>query len=359
MKKILMFCLILGFQKTIKAQCDIAQKLVSISPSSISVGQSAEIKFSIGNAGSGTCTYNVGAIRVILSIPSKGFAYQEISSPVSGQGEYFTWTYNATNNVVVGINHTAIPSGAFESDVAIRVVGTTSTTAASNLNINILDGSSNKLTSNDPSSNKLVVSLSPLPVRLISFVGKSTTKGNELTWKVSSEQNFSHYEVEKSNNAKNFSQIGKVTGTGNSKENLSYSFLDVLNNSGMIPGANAISQTNDLAYFRLKMVDVDGKSAFSKVIFIENEIGKSTVGEFYPNPVIGNEISIIINSNENNEWSITSTDYVGRVIYTETRRLQIGENKLKLKLNELHSGVSIFNFENVEGSFQRKLMREN
>jgi hypothetical protein len=46
------------------------------------------------------------------------------------------------------------------------------------------------------------------------------------------------------------------------------------------------------------------------------------------------------------------------VIFSETKRLNIGENKLKLKLNGNHSGVSVFNFENLEGIQSRKLIRE-
>jgi hypothetical protein len=309
MKKILMFCLILGFQKTIQAQCDIAQKLVSITPTSIAIGQTADIKFSIGNDGSGTCAYNVGAINVILSIPSKGYAFQEIAAPALGQGQYFTWTYNAANKVVVGVNHTAIPVGAVESNVIVRVVGTTSATAASNLNISVLDGSSNKLVSNDPSSNKITVTAAPLPVRLISFAGKSISNGNELTWKVSSEQNFSHYEVEKSFNTKDFTKIGKVSGTGNTKESLSYSYLDVNSSAGSVPGASVSTiALGSASYYRLKMIDLDGAAAFSKIIFIDDQKGKSAVSEFYPNPVIGNEVSVVINSNENNDWTITSLD---------------------------------------------------
>ena len=53
----------------------------------------------------------------------------------------------------------------------------------------------------------------PLPVRLISFTGKSTDKGNELSWKTSQEQNFSHYEIERSADSRSFKNIGKVIGS--------------------------------------------------------------------------------------------------------------------------------------------------
>ncbi len=202
----------------------------------------------------------------------------------------------------------------------------------------------------------------PLPVRLISFKGKATVKGNELTWKTSAELNFSHYEVERSEDAKAFKMIGKVNGAGNTKEKLSYSYLDESNsksNTGMVSGANSplTTQNSPLNYYRLKMVDKDGSKDYSKVIVINNEIEKSMVGNFYPNPSFGNETSININSSSASVWTISQYDLTGRIINTETRQLDKGENKLKFGMGDNRSGISIFRFENEDIVQYRKLNR--
>jgi hypothetical protein len=61
----------------------------------------------------------------------------------------------------------------------------------------------------------------PLPVNLISFQGKATEKGNALNWKTSSETNFSHFEIQRSDDAKAFEKIGNQTAN----ESANYEFL--------------------------------------------------------------------------------------------------------------------------------------
>jgi hypothetical protein len=354
MKKLVFLLATMFFSKGLFAQCDIAQKNVSLSSASIAVGQTSDIKFSISNDGAGSCAYSVGAVRVVMSMPGKVFSFQSLVTPAAGA--YFNWTYNATKRVLMGINHTVMPVNAIEKDVTVRVLGGAAGKALSNLNLGITDGSDNASIANDPSTITVEVTSSPLPVRLISFAGKATPKGNELNWRTSSEQNFSHYEIEKSANAKIFVKIGTVKGTKNTKETLTYSYLDA-NGSGMLPGANATNQSTNSGYYRLRMVDLDGTSAYSKIVFLENDLKQSTVGEFYPNPIVGNEVQITINSNDNLDWVITSVDIAGRLLTNENKTLVKGENKLKLKLGSSSSGEIIYKFANADSEFSRKLFK--
>lgn len=121
----------------------------------------------------------------------------------------------------------------------------------------------------------------PLPVSLISFSAKNTEKGNELTWKTANEKNFSHFEIERSTNAMAFEKIGKVWGT---KEEI-YEFSDEQNTE------NPLTQ----AYYRLKMVDIDGSADYSKVISVYAKPRLKL--SIYPNPAseyLNLEISLAI-----------------------------------------------------------------
>jgi hypothetical protein len=179
----------------------------------------------------------------------------------------------------------------------------------------------------------------PLPVRLVSFTGKNTEKGNVLNWKTSSEVNFSHFEVERSGDAKKFEKIGKVNGNKGEV----YEFLDV-------------SSNNALSYYRLKMVDLDGTSAYSKVIALAIEKAKAMVGQFYPNPAFGNEASININSTEAQNWTITSYDISGKFLTTETKFLNKGENKVRINLGKSQN-MQLFRFENGTETQYRKVIK--
>lgn len=112
-----------------------------------------------------------------------------------------------------------------------------------------------------------------LPIELIYFdVNKSKTS-NELVWQTASENNNSHFNIERSSDSKKWDTIGKVTGHGNSLEKKEYQFIDTNPHRG-------------INYYRLKQVDFDGQFEYSKVVSIDFE--KENKAVIYPNPVDGN-----------------------------------------------------------------------
>lgn len=116
-----------------------------------------------------------------------------------------------------------------------------------------------------------------LPVTLLDFYGKKVEEGVQLNWQTSNETNFSHFEIERSENGKLFEKIGKLIS--NKGEN--YKFVDA-------------SLNNELNYYRLKMVDLDGTSSYSTIISIKNESNSEVFS--YPNPAIS---KIFINKLDN------------------------------------------------------------
>ena len=158
-----------------------------------------------------------------------------------------------------------------------------------------------------------------LPVSLISFTGKATENGNQLIWKTANEKAFSHFEIQKSVDAKKFEKIGEVIG--NNGEN--YEFID---------NSSLISHHSLLNFYRLKMVDIDGSFTYSKIVNIENSFEETVVGNIYPNPALNNEVFIDIQAIEAGNWSMKSYDITGKLLNTETKYLQKGINKVKVDL---------------------------
>ncbi|MCE7042752.1 GEVED domain-containing protein [Dyadobacter sp. CY312] len=182
-----------------------------------------------------------------------------------------------------------------------------------------------------------------LPVTLISFSGKAIEKENELNWKTSSETNFSHFEIQRSLDAKVFGKIGEQT----SKVSGNYTFLD-----SNPPGGKT--------YYRLKMIDraaggTDGTFSFSRIISIENDAAKAIVGNFYPNPSTG-KVTVEINALEKGTWNITTYDLSGKVISSKSKILQPGLNKISI--DKLNSGINFVKFENGSLSEVRKVVKE-
>jgi len=108
-----------------------------------------------------------------------------------------------------------------------------------------------------------------MPAHLLSFTGQALGKGVTLNWKATNEINFSHYGVEHSEDGRTFTQLGTVQAQNNTGGGVNtYSFLH------NTPGAKN--------YYRLKLVDKDGRFGYSNVINI-NFAADAEV-KVYPNP---------------------------------------------------------------------------
>jgi Secretion system C-terminal sorting domain len=182
----------------------------------------------------------------------------------------------------------------------------------------------------------------PLPITLISFSGKKVNNFNQLNWATSQEINASHFEIERSVDAKMFEKIGSLIA--NKSEN--YQFID---------SQHLKSSIQHLIYYRLKLVDLDGKYDYTKIINIENSHDNQIVGQFYPNPAISDFSNIDINTKDIAEWTIATIDATGRILKTEKRFLKKGLNVLQI--SNLAKGINLISFENKENSVVRKLVR--
>src|SRR5690606_16860319 len=95
-----------------------------------------------------------------------------------------------------------------------------------------------------------------IPVELTSFAG-STVNGNVvLNWNTASETNNSGFEIQRSTDRVNFSNIAFVPGFGTTTQPRSYSYTD-----------NSVN--NGTYYYRLKQVDYNGAFAYSDIVEVE------------------------------------------------------------------------------------------
>ncbi len=111
---------------------------------------------------------------------------------------------------------------------------------------------------------------SVLPVTLVEFSAQRKNSTAELAWKTAFEYRNDVFVVERSKNGTAFTTIGTVTGKGNSTIEQAYTFTDL----------QPVKGTN---YYRLKQVDLDKKSSFSKTVAVMFN-GKAQAVVVYPNP---------------------------------------------------------------------------
>ena len=94
-----------------------------------------------------------------------------------------------------------------------------------------------------------------MPIGLNKFYYTEANKKVDLSWETATELNNQFFIVERSLNGVDFFPIGKVPGAGNSSIPKQYSFKD-----------NAPNYVN---HYRLKQVNYDGSSAYSKILFVK------------------------------------------------------------------------------------------
>ncbi|MGB3006041.1 MAG: LamG-like jellyroll fold domain-containing protein [Chitinophagaceae bacterium] len=120
---------------------------------------------------------------------------------------------------------------------------------------------------------------SPLPVNIISFKAKAENNSSvKINWTTTYERDNSHFEIQRSVDAINYTTIGTTQGVNNSNTLQNYTFNDNLPLKG-------------ISFYRLKQIDLDNRSTLSKVERVNISNTKNNI-DLYPNPVSGNSFSI-------------------------------------------------------------------
>jgi hypothetical protein len=147
-----------------------------------------------------------------------------------------------------------------------------------------------------------------LPIELSSFeVEKGEDEKVHLHWTTSSEINNSHFLVERSQDAKVFSEIGRVEGAGNSNALLNYYFVDENPYIGE-------------SYYRLKQVDYDGNYEYSSVISVSTDHEGDNSNNFivFPNPSSGEQVFVkAYGGTPDEQVQIVVTDLQGKIISSQ------------------------------------------
>ena len=163
-----------------------------------------------------------------------------------------------------------------------------------------------------------------LPVNLTSFTGTLQSGTAKLQWKTSTEDNFNHFEVEKSSDGRTYSKLSSVLAKGSES---SYDYSS--------------TQTEAKAYYRLKIVDNDDKFVYSHVLSL-SQTNASVSLQLYPNPATN---YITITANENATAKIY--DAAGRMV--KSQQVQKGINTIYI--NTLEKGVYICEVNNSKAQF--------
>lgn len=163
-----------------------------------------------------------------------------------------------------------------------------------------------------------------LPLKMGNLTATRQRTTVRLNWETLSEQNTSHFIVERSTDGQQFTSIGQVSANGNRETTSLYRYLD----------AQPANGTN---FYRLKMVDLDAAYTFSRVIAVKSEESSATV-QVFPNPAT-DVLQLQLPSAARSTATISITDMMGRVLQTSTVQLAEGNNANSISIYHLTPGT--------------------
>jgi len=177
----------------------------------------------------------------------------------------------------------------------------------------------------------------PLPVTMLQFNGRRSGEVSELRWSTATEQNNSHFVVERSRDGKSFSGLSAAIASkapnGNSQIQLDYGFTD----AAPYQGHN---------YYRLQQHDLDGNISYSQVVDLY--FGNETMANLYPNPV-SNLLNVSVTTPKATAAQLKITDATGRTVRVAELPLQAGYNSTQIDLQGLADGIYMVNITNGKG----------
>ncbi len=164
-----------------------------------------------------------------------------------------------------------------------------------------------------------------LPLTLLSFNGRREEGSIKLDWTTTNETNVSHFDVERSFNGNEFHSIQTL----GAKNTVSINNYNTNDNS-----IQALNASGNL-YYRLKMVDKDGKFTYSKLVMIQPT--KATSISVFPNPVKDGKVFIKFDGYSNKKININIQDVAGK-IYKSINAAPVA-GSVALDVNELAAGM--------------------
>jgi uncharacterized repeat protein (TIGR03803 family) len=198
-----------------------------------------------------------------------------------------------------------------------------------------------------PYSTFIEVSTIALPVTFLNFDGELKNNQVVLKWSTADEINNKGFDVERSENGKDFFKIGFVEAKGNTSLTSHYTFSD-------------INFTSAVNFYRLKQLDIDGNFEYSRIIKINTPKATIYSAVIAPNP-FSNVTTISFSLTQSAKVSLKVFDLNGRLIKIfADKKMMVGAHEIKWNTNNANgqpvlSGVYLLRIEAGDFTMTRKI----
>jgi len=164
----------------------------------------------------------------------------------------------------------------------------------------------------------------PLPIKLISFEAmKISSSASRLSWELAACcSSAARFEIERSTDARNYSLLSSLPG---SETNRFYAYTDTRLARG-------------ITYYRLKMIDADGKITYSNVVALINDKAGLLITSLAPNPV-QSQATLTITNAATGPVQFAIYDLRGRLVQQWQANTGEGSSTFTIQLGGLQAGL--------------------
>lgn len=164
----------------------------------------------------------------------------------------------------------------------------------------------------------------PLPVKLVDVKAYHTGNRNRVEWTNLTEIDVIAYEIERSLNGTQFTQMASLAARSNTNDKESYYEYDV--------------QPASVTYYRIKVTSRDGETVYSPIVKVATNITVKQDIVLYPNPVTSKQFTIQMNSAAG-DYYIKIYAANGQIVKTETLKHPGGSYAKTIELpSQLQAG---------------------
>jgi hypothetical protein len=179
---------------------------------------------------------------------------------------------------------------------------------------------------------------SNLPVELLNFTAQGTANGTKLFWATATEINNHYFQIEKSEDAVFFHEIGRVDGAGNSNMQMDYNYTDTEN-------------LNKKVYYRLRQVDFDGSVSYSQVITVDQASASASIDYVFVDDAA---LNMIVNT-VSTQSTLRVMNMAGQVVREITLNGSMN-HQLRLSKSSLPKGLYLITLEDGQNRTVKKVV---
>lgn len=186
-----------------------------------------------------------------------------------------------------------------------------------------------------------------LPLKLVSFSGVMQNGAATLHWTTSNELNTSHFELQRSTNGRDFNKLADIPVADNITGDQVYQYVD---------NAGILANHGPFAWYRLKMVDTDGKFTYSKMVVV-NVNNKTFSIAGISNPIRGN-LQVNIEAAKQSITTFLLMGMDGKILLQHRQLITPGSNSIRINLgSKLPAGNYMLQVQNPPSRETFRLMK--